>query len=169
MNGVNLFLYCLPLLPLLSRKVLGVESSFFCAPHCVTHVLKTGLSCPSVWSLWETQAFLWRTQIYFNAGLQIGPATILYFFEVRAGHFANMLKYEDYLFFFNVKIICTHFCLLQLKINVLLIFAETFYPDTLLIKSSCIFKIKYFVMFSNTRNKLYSTLGTRLNVKLIIK
>lgn len=99
MNGVNLFLYCLRLLPLLSRKVLGVESSFFCAPHCVTHVLKTGLSCPSVWSLWETQAFLWMTQIYFNVGLQIGPATILYFFEVCAGHFVDMLKYEDYLFF----------------------------------------------------------------------
>jgi len=38
--------------------------------------------------------------MYFNAGLQIGPVTILYFFEVYAGHFVDMLKYEDYLFFF---------------------------------------------------------------------
>lgn len=31
----------------------------------------------------------------FNAGVQIGPATILYFLEVYPGHFVDMLKCED--------------------------------------------------------------------------
>ena len=53
MNDINLSLHCLLLLLLFSREVLGVESSFIYAPHPVTQILKTGLRCPRVWSLWK--------------------------------------------------------------------------------------------------------------------
>lgn len=77
------------------------------------------------------------TQIYFSAVLQIVPATILYFFEVYAGHFGDMFKYEDYpFFFFQCEDYLVHIFLLQLEINVLLMFAKAFYPDRLLIRSS---------------------------------
>lgn len=93
--------------------------------HPVTQILKTGLRCPRVWSLWKPGHICERRRHISMQDVKLALQPFCISLRFMLGILWTCL---------NVKIsLYTFFSLLEMEISILLMFAKIFYLDKLLI------------------------------------